>query len=365
MDSYFNNGFKFKKSINIVFLCGSHFNKHEKDDKRLILKEKILLCEDDFYPVILEENFCLKKSTSKYLGYDDIFLNDLSDIEKIVSVFASKIIIIHDSFSTAAELGVFACNKMNRDKIAVLCPQFLSIDEDKIGYFSKISFFNHNSSYKSNLIYYSPDLEINKISKYKSDYYTYFHNNQIGENLWNCIDYFLRNKNAGMRFSAKKYIFSLGKTNINDSIEYHVNKFKEVYIKIKLEHLPTQICFLLSEHNIRQKLIKPHKISEIVGILEQFYYEIIFSTIRKLEYENLKFDKKRVNGNYENIKIRDAVALTIYLLQAAGFIDLISVDSDYAFRKVAIKEKLRSYCEDNKDFFCNNETSKFNGIKNE
>ena len=138
MDYFFKKDFTFKEKINFVFLCGSHFNKYDKTDKRSILKDKLKLSKQGYYPIILEENFCLKESTNKYLGYDDIFLNDLSDIEKLVSIFASKIFIIHDSYSTSAELGVFASNKNTRNKIAVLCAEELSIDEETAPYITQI-----------------------------------------------------------------------------------------------------------------------------------------------------------------------------------------------------------------------------------
>lgn len=364
MDYFFKKDFTFKEKINFVFLCGSHFNKYDKTDKRSILKDKLKLSKQGYYPIILEENFCLKESTNKYLGYDDIFLNDLSDIEKLVSIFASKIFIIHDSYSTSAELGVFASNKNTRNKIAVLCAEELSIDEDKIGFFSKISFFKHQLPNKATKITFNPDMIVNKISRNKSDYYTYFHNNEIGENLWNKIATFLDNDNVQLNFLIKKKRFNLGE--IKNSVEYFVYGRNYVDIGIKLEHLPVQICCILGNSNIKKELRNTHKLHEIVSIIQEEYFKVLFSTIRMLEFKDLNFDCKRVFCNYNDVRIREAIALCIYLLQASEFIDLVCIDcNDTSKRKIVIKENLRFFYEHNKNFLCEIKKSEFSGLKNE
>ncbi len=127
-----------------MFLCGNKFVGQEKNDKRSILKEYIEENATDCYSIILEENFMFKNITKSYLSYDDIFLKNLFQVEQLASIFADKIIIVHETLSTAAELGMFAHNADMMKKICLLVPDSMSIEENKTT-FIKLAYLNTNT----------------------------------------------------------------------------------------------------------------------------------------------------------------------------------------------------------------------------
>ena len=125
--------------------------------------------------VLLEENFVFAKNKKGYLAYDNIFVKNLSEVESLAALYADKIIIIHETLSTAAEIGMFAGNKSLTSKICILFPDDISIEENKISAFIKLAFFNNNDTKndKPNRIKYYPDIEIHRSSVNKSEYHTF------------------------------------------------------------------------------------------------------------------------------------------------------------------------------------------------
>ena len=118
----FAENYSYDDPLNIVFLCGSHYSKKSKHDKRNILKEHIDGSTSNLHAIILEENFQFASTSKQYLSYDDIYLSGLAQIEQLASLYASKIIIIHETISTAAELGMFAIDPILAQKICLLVP---------------------------------------------------------------------------------------------------------------------------------------------------------------------------------------------------------------------------------------------------
>lgn len=47
-------------------------------------------------------------------------MKNLSEVESLAALYADKIIIIHETLSTAAEIGMFAGNKSLTSKICIL-----------------------------------------------------------------------------------------------------------------------------------------------------------------------------------------------------------------------------------------------------
>ena len=133
------------KCPHVVFLCGNKFVGQEKNDKRSILKKYIEENAADFYSIILEENFMFKNATKSYLSYDNIFLKNLFQVEQLASIFADKIIIVHETLSTAAELGMFAHDADMMKKICLLVPDSMSIEENKTTAFIKLAYLNTNT----------------------------------------------------------------------------------------------------------------------------------------------------------------------------------------------------------------------------
>lgn len=88
----FAENYSYDDPLNIVFLCGSHYSKKSKHDKRNILKEHIDGSTSNLHAIILEENFQFASTSKQYLSYDDIYLSGLAQIEQLASLYASKII---------------------------------------------------------------------------------------------------------------------------------------------------------------------------------------------------------------------------------------------------------------------------------
>ena len=130
----------FTRPLTLAFLCGTKYDSANENDKRKILKKFLQSNISDCRALILEENFWFKKTTEKYLSYDEIFLRDLAQIEQMASLYADKIIVVHESLSTAAEIGVFASDPAVAPRVCVLAPDENAIDENKISGFIYLAF---------------------------------------------------------------------------------------------------------------------------------------------------------------------------------------------------------------------------------
>lgn len=78
----FAENYSYDDPLNIVFLCGSHYSKKSKHDKRNILKEHIDGSTSNLHAIILEENFQFA-STSIYNVYRDILRNTVESLTGI------------------------------------------------------------------------------------------------------------------------------------------------------------------------------------------------------------------------------------------------------------------------------------------
>ena len=124
MEYMFVNKPEFAEPIRVLFLCGSRF-KDSAWDKRIILKE--YLEEDPRNKVILLEkyfDFALKKNPAprSLLSYYDAHLFNLYSIESFAALTATNIIILHETLSTAGEIGVFGSSEALRERMITLVP---------------------------------------------------------------------------------------------------------------------------------------------------------------------------------------------------------------------------------------------------
>lgn len=151
----------------------------------------------------------MQKNKKGYLAYDNIFVKNLSEVESLAALYADKIIIIHETLSTAAEIGMFAGNKSLTSKICILFPDDISIEENKISVFIKLAFFNnnHTKNDKPNRIKYYPDIEIHRSSVNKSEYHTFFHENKIGDVLGQKVLKYVKKEKTANCNSKLKQIF--------------------------------------------------------------------------------------------------------------------------------------------------------------
>lgn len=342
--------------LNVVFLCGSNYNHKDPYDKRKILKE--FVNNMGYSGLILEENFIMKNSSKKFLAYDDIFLKDLASVEQLTSLFASHIIIIHETISTAAEIGMFAINPQIIDKICLLVPDDISIEENKISNFIKLAFLNNNTLKRiPKVITYYPDIDVRRLSVNKSDYYTFFHDNKIGENLGTHLCCFLKisNKNKIINIKKSKYNKS---SNENSNIEFYVD-YDQLKVSVSTDALKTQLIALFFCEEFRREIRKKKKIYEHVSYIQIFYTNVLKNTIMNLGNKNIINLDINISIKNSNCELRQAIGYFLYLLQAIEFISLENDSGCFCDRKITIKNALNKLKDQYKDLITEKKPTDF------
>lgn len=358
----YNNSFTYNEPFKVVFLCGNRYLDSDPREKRKVLKEflesRIMGCK----VIILEENFIFGRTNKKYLSYDDIFLVDLASVEQLTSIYAHKIIIIHETLSTAAELGMFAINPRLASKICLLVPDDIAIEEKKVTTFIKLAFYNKKSRTTKigKKITYYPDLEVCHYSSNKSGYYTYFHNNEIGENLGNKIVSFVDEKGSEDKIKFVKSKFNKPIKNENN-ITYFINKKeKTVNVFIYIYVLKIQLLGLFFINKYRTEFRKPRLLKDHISYIIQVYEEIHLNTISEIEGVDLDdYSIKIKVMDSEICKFRQVVGYYLYILQAIGLINLEKTNNNSEKRKIKIKNELDTYKESIADLINEKHTTMF------
>lgn len=341
----YKDEFEYIDPFNVIFLCGNEYKGKDKRDKRIILKQ-FLQDNCSSRVIILEENFAFRNSDKNYLSYDNAFLRGLSEIEQLASLYANKIIIIHETISTAAELGMFAINPDLAEKVCLLVPDSISIEEDKISAFIEKAFLNNRvkSCKVENIIYY-PDVRVNVLSENVSYYHTYFHENRIGDNLSEKIKKFLNlNKNISEKISIQKSQYK--KPLSKGVLAYWINnnKLGEFYINVDIDSIKIQLLSILLNDEFKDEFKKYKKIYQHVTFIVNIYKRILLNTI--LNYEGLEDNYKIKNVKIRSTicDLRQVVGYFLYMLQAIKFIELQYEDENEPnLRKIVIKQKMKHY----------------------
>lgn len=361
----FKQGFNYTDPLNIVFLCGNKYLPETGKDKRDILKNYLLNSTINCQPIILEENFIFAKNSKKLLAYEDVFLNNLSQVEKLTSLYANRIIIIHETISTAAEIGLLASDNSLKSKICILFPDGFSIEENKISSFIQLAFFNNNDArtYQPKRIKYYPDIEIHRDSADKSDYYTFFHENKIGNVLGEQILSFVKNAND-KRISIIKVPFH--KPHLDRGIiSYYVSeRDKEIYADLYVDALKIQLFSFFAVDRFKYEVRKEKAIKDHVTFIENEYKKVLLDSICNIEGLDSKNYKFNVNIlDPCDCNLRQAIGYYLYTLQGIGFIGLEQVSSDdYVNRKTIIKQSLEKQLTPFKKYIYEKTTTEFGGI---
>lgn len=353
--------------LNVIFLCGSKYAPKSGKDKRFILKEFMSKDKDKYQTIILEENFVFAKSKKGYLAYDDIFLNNLTEVEKLASLYADKIIIIHETISTAAEIGMLAGENTLISKMCILVPDDISIEEDKMSSFIKLAFFNHydKSTCKPTEIRYYPDVETHRSSKNKSEYHMFFHENKIGKNLGSEILKFVQKPKIEKVIKFEKILYNKPYAD-NSILSYSVDKDKKkVNVSICANILKIQLLSMFTIEKFRTAFRKEMPIKDHVTYIEDNYEDILLSTI--CNKEGLDFEKYSIQVKLTDINscdLRQAVGYFLYMLQAARLIGLeqISDGVNSSVRRIRISEQMELCIDSIKDYIYDESRTEFGGI---
>ena len=322
----FKDEFSIENPFISVFLCGHKYKSRNTSDKRAILKRFVEKNIDNCRALILEQNFTFRTDTKEYLAYDSAFLNSLSQIEELAAAYADGIIIIHETISTAAELGMFAINPMLSKKICIITPDDMSTDENKITFFIDNSFIN-NDFYETmvgKVIKFYPDIKVNKKSTEISEYYTQFHNDEIGENLGReIIDFISCNRHNKINCKYKKKIF--GKNSIDNSyVDYAINDSGILEINISINILKIHLLSMFLRDEYRRELRSIKTIKAHINYLYDHYCQLLVNTVLKLsgftddEYVDFNITVK----NADICSLKQSIGYFVFLLQALGYINL-------------------------------------------
>ncbi len=265
MKYMFVNKPEFAEPIRVLFLCGSKFSNHESD-KRIVLKN--YLESDPRNRIILLEqyfDFPLKRSKDKgLLSYYSADLFNLYNIESFAALVATNIIIIHETLSTAGEIGVFASNEEVRDRIITLVPDVFSVEENKISGFLRLAFWNDREKLLNNqVIKFFPSTNRTMVSETHSYYATSFQDNLLPRTLGKEIEnQLVKNPTACVAaIVSNNYQFNKGVLSVGLT-----------YASIK-----NYLLALLSVREIRSKIRKCTKLYEIRNILNKEFSKAIIN----------------------------------------------------------------------------------------
>ncbi len=343
----FKDKYLCKNYPHIVFLCGNKFVGKNNNDKRSILKSFIENNIPNFYAVILEENFMFKKTNQEYLSYDEIFLKNLFQVEQLASIFADKIIIIHETLSTAAELGMFARDTNMMKKICLLVPDSMAIEENKITSFIKLAYLNSKTpdiQIGKQIVYY-PDMEVVRFSEFKSDYRTGFHNNEIGFNLGRKVLDFVVSKQTDIEIVFCKNKYNIPQKYIN-KITYHISqKAKQIDIYLNTCILRIQLLSLFFVDEFKKQIWIDKPIKDHVNYIKDFYKNILLNTICHIEGLNVNNYGLSVTLSDTICDLNQAIGYFVYMLQATNLISLegSAEAEDDSIRRFRISNELKSY----------------------
>ena len=340
----FKNYYSYTNPLSIVFLCGSKYSS-SSNDKRNVLKQYIENNFPNMRAVILEEHFIFARTNMKYLSYDDIYLKDLAQVEQLASLYSDRIIIIHETISTAAEIGMFASNPSLAGKVCMLVSDPLAIEGDKTGSFIKLSFLNKRSPHPSvKLIRYYPDIEIYRFSENKSDYHTYFHNNKIGDCLAKEISSFITPNITTKNIVFRKKVYGKA-TNSSEIVDYSISDEKgSVFLDLHIDTLKIQLLSILFLDEIRRELRKAKSIQKHVLYLLKIFQSLLLNTVSEIEGKNLNEYTAKINIKDSSCEIKQAIGYFLYMLQAAKIIGMEQkYDEKPEVRKIRFSTVLDQY----------------------
>lgn len=323
----FNKNIEIKNPLRVFFLCGTKFRKKSLEDKRNVLKNYI---ETNYAPngkvIILEEHFMFGEAVKNYLSYDDIFMKNLKDIELLTGLYSDKIFIIHESISTAAELGMFASNVDLLKKTCLLTPDNLSVEENKISAFIRLAYFNNPlEKEKIENISFYPEIKKNTVSETKVDYHTYFPDNEIKKRLGIQINKFVEkgySEELEVIFKRNKYNKAYEDENV--ITYFYQNKHNEEVLNVIISPsiLRVLLVALFNITEFKKELRETPYISKTVSVVQKYFKFIMMESISQIEGFNFSHYEMNISLKGHNIKIRQAIAYFLYILQALGMLKL-------------------------------------------
>lgn len=310
MEYMFVNKPEFAEPIRVLFLCGAKF-RNEDSDKRIILKKYFE--RDPFNRVILLEkyfDFTLRHSKNRdLLSYYDAELFNLHSIESFAALVATNIIVIHETLSTAGEIGVFGSNDELRDRIITLVPEKYFVEEEKLSNFLRLAFWNpEDILINKRVIRFYPSIRRTMVSETHSFYDTFFPENKLPQALIQEIEEQL-NKTpcTAVQLLGKKT------NSIDDK--------KTLSISLSYASIKNYLLAILSVPEHRNDLRKFTKLYQIHNFLEQKF----FSAIRNAYYNEYGIMPKNVHIHIDrqpNYSFSNVLNFMIYFWHACNIMTI-------------------------------------------
>ena len=340
----FTDRFQYNDPLNIVFLCGSRYQK-SRTEKRNVLKQHLEDNVTNCHVIILEENFNFRNTTRSHLAYDDIFLYSLAHVEELASLFADSIIIIHETISTAAELGMFANNPALLKRICLLTPDPYSVEEEKVSAFIRLAFLQDRApetTIGKHIMFY-PDTELFFDSPKKSGYYTYFHNNSIGTHLSQNILSFVKRESVTQEIRFRKSRYNKPFKS-ECSVDYSIDSTSaSINAYVHSNTLKLQLLSMFFQDDVLKEIKQAKKIAAHVSFIQAKYTQLLTDSIAYYSGNALADYSITISVKNTTCTLRQAIGYFIYMLQAMGFVRIQIVDEeDLSSREICITNQLES-----------------------
>lgn len=337
MEKYIFKSKKINNEYRYIFLCGTKFSDKIENDKRVVLRKFLQETNLNYIPIILEDNFVFRKNKSKHLSYDDIHMKDLYSVEMVVNYLADNNIIIHESISTGAEIGLFLSVEEALKKTCILLPDSMAIEEDKLGGFLRLAFRRQIPKLK--VITFYPRIENNIVSINNCNWHTYFNKNKVGNYLGSEIRKFINGTHLNDQIT-----FTKSKKEVSDGKIHYSVKAGKLVITAKPRVIMLCICTLFNIKEFRNEIINctPDTLSKYVSKITEWLKQIFVNTLEEITGEDI-IECRIVPEMYiRKVYISHIIGMCLYLMQAAEFIQISKYDNYLKTKKVVISRKILS-----------------------
>lgn len=354
----FNFNSSIENPLRIFFLCGSHFDlQNLEKDKRKNLQTFLEQKNPNYKCVILEDNFLFKDKVN-LLNYNDIGLKHLKIIENLTSAFSDKIIIFHESISTAAEIGLFSGDKDHNEKMLILVPDPLTVEENYISGFISLAYDSSYSDEQNiDIINYFPSTELSQISDNNRKLHTHFHNATIPTGLkrdlekrlakFQPIAFNIKNK----KYNTSNGYYELSKTDIiislplNMLIGYLLALFNEPTFRNLLRKKAIIGSFDISskiknERDKKRVLEIKSVIYKVVSDFKKSIYKYFTDTINDLENSRYSYSQCKIIITNIDVDFSKVLNYFVYLLYA---MKLVSVNNEKLIISAGFSEIYSEY----------------------
>jgi len=331
MKKYIFKEQEIKEEYRYIFLCGAKYNGKDLTDKRNVLRIYLLKKNGNFRPIILEDNFIFGKKSKRFLRYGDIYMQDLYQVEMVMNYLSDSNIIIQESISTGAEIGLFLSEPDSLRKTCLLVPDEVAVEEDKLGAFIRLAFVDVPD--KVETITFYPKIEENIVSANVRRWHTYFYENRIGNNLGENIIQFLNNCSVDYKIQFSNKIKKIEE----GYIYFRVIHERKLEIKILPRVLLCCIASILNIKEVSQEFFnKSKKMKMYIQEIKEFLQEIFINTIREKVGGEIHDCSIMAYWNVHGVYIGQIIGMILYLFQAAGFIKIMKDKSYDDDQKVII-----------------------------